>query len=294
MPDPYISELLRKVRRIQIVANRSVDDLMAGQYKSVFRGRGIEFEEVRQYQPGDDVRSIDWNVTARSGDCFIKRFREERELTVLFLADVSASGYFGSGLRSKRDLITEIAALLMFSALKNNDKVGLATFAEHVQDYLPPRKGKAHVLRSIRQLLAAGPQGQRTDLNSALKFVNRVQKRRAVIFLISDFLGTLDDQVLALTRRRHDLTAITIEDPRERASPDVGFLRVRDAESGRWIEIDTRSRKVRDAFARQAERRAQCLSERLKRVGVDQLALDCQTDYLDPLHRYFRMRELRR
>ncbi len=293
MPDDYIADLLRKVRRIQITANRSVNDLMAGQYKSVFRGRGMEFEEVREYQPGDDIRSIDWNVTARTGDCYVKRFREERELTVIFVVDISASGDFGSGQRSKRELITEIAAMLMFSALKNNDKVGVAPFAETVQEYLPPRKGKAHVLRSIRQLLSVQPTGDRTDLTAPLRFLNRVLKRRAVIFYFSDFLGPLDDRVLALTHRRHDVTAVTVADSREQELPNVGFLTLRDAESGRLFEVDTRSRLVRQSFRKAALAREARLEQRLKRLGVAQLALNPQGDYLESLHRYFRMRERR-
>ena len=204
-----VADILKKVQRIQIVANRTVNDLFAGQYKSVFRGRGMEFDEVREYQPGDDVRTIDWNVTARTGHPFIKRFAEERELTVLFLVDVSASGAFGSADRSKLELVIEVAALLMFSALKNNDKVGLVTFCDEVLDYFPPRKGKANVLRLIRQLVAAEPVARSTDLGSVLEFVNRVQKRRAVVFLISDFLAPQAPRAMAACSKRHDLIAMS-------------------------------------------------------------------------------------
>src|SRR3990172_7254096 len=191
MAEQSVAEILKKVQRIQIVANRAVNDLFAGQYKSVFRGRGMEFDEVRLYQPGDDIRTIDWNVTARTGDCFIKRYCEERELTVLFVVDVSASGIFGSTDHSKLDLVIEIAALLMFSALKNNDKVGLITFCDEVVEFIPARKGKGHVLRMIRQLVDVHPVARDTNIDGALEFLNRVQKRRAVVFLISDFLGEL-------------------------------------------------------------------------------------------------------
>ena len=293
MSDDYIAELVRKVRRIQITANRSVDDLMAGQYKSVFRGRGMEFEEVREYQPGDDIRSIDWNVTARTGDCYVKRFREERELTVLFVVDVSASAEFGSGARSKRELMTEIAGVLMFSALKNNDKVGLLTFAEHVQEFLPPRKGKSHVLHGIRKLISSEPRGDRTDLNEPLRFMSRVLKRRAVVFLFSDFLGELDDRVLSLAGRRHDLTAVTVTDVRERELPDAGFLVLRDAESGEEFEIDSSSPAVREAFRQRAFHREAYLDRRLQRARVDRLALDAQADCLEEIRRYFRLRERR-
>src|SRR5688572_3409128 len=190
-PGQSVAEILRKVQRIQIAANRSVNALFAGQYKSVFRGRGMEFDEVRPYQPGDDIRTIDWNVTARTGDCFIKRFCEERELTVLFLVDISASGAFGSTRQAKLDVAVEIAALLMFSALKSNDRVGLVTFCDDVLDYFPPRKGKSHVLRLIRQLVDVRPIARETHLARPLEFLNRVQKRRSVVFLLSDFLDEL-------------------------------------------------------------------------------------------------------
>ncbi len=214
MSKPDVTEILKKVRHIQIVANRAVNDLFAGQYKSVFRGRGMEFDEVREYQPGDDVRTIDWNVTARTGAPFVKRFCEERELTVIFLVDISASGAFGSGERSKLDMVVEVAAMLMFSALKNNDKVGLITFCDDVIDYFPPRKGKVNVLHLIRQLVAVEPVPRETDLNSALEFLSKVQKRRAVAFMISDFLAPPARHAMAVCSKRHDLIAMTVADPR--------------------------------------------------------------------------------
>lgn len=288
-----VSEILKRVCRIQIVANRAVDDLFAGQYKSVFRGRGMEFDEVREYQPGDDVRAIDWNVTARSGTPFVKRFSEERELTVLFLVDVSASGAFGSGQRSKLDLVVEVAALLMFSALKNNDKAGLVTFCDEVVSYYPARKGKAHVLHLIRELVAAEPIPRQTDLAAALQFVNRVQKRRAVMFLISDFLVPQAREALALANRRHDLVAITVTDPREHELPDVGFISLRDAETGEIVELDTRHRQVRELFQRKMDWRRRQISEELKKTGIDELAIRTDEDYLGSLRRFFHMRERR-
>jgi len=293
MPTQSVAEILKQVQRIQIMANRTVNALFVGHYKSVFRGRGMEFDEVRQYQPGDDVRAIDWNVTARTGDCFIKRFCEERELTVLFVVDISASGVFGSRWRSKLDVVIEIAAVLMFSALKNNDKVGLLTFCDDVVDFSPPRKGKSHVLRLVRRLVDVDPVHRETRLQPALEFLNRVQKRHAVVFLISDFLFDLPRRTLAVTRGRHDLTAITVSDPREHELPDVGFVVFRDSETGRLVEVDSRSRHVRRQFARSTLDRRHRLSQQFKRLGIDQLAVDTEHDYLIELQRFFRMREKR-
>jgi uncharacterized protein (DUF58 family) len=273
-----LAEILKQVQRIQIVANRSANDLLAGQYHSVFRGRGMEFDEVREYQPGDDIRTIDWNVTARSGTPFIKRFCEERELTVLFVVDVSASGVFGSGDRAKLEMIVEVAALLMFSALKNNDKVGLLTFCDQPLDFHPPRKGKANVLRLIRELLAVQPLARPTHLDSALQFLNRVQKRRAVVFLMSDFLMELPKDALAITNNRHELIAISVTDPREHALPKLGILTLEDPETGERVRIDTRSRRVRDQFARWASEREAKKSTTFKRLGIDELSLRTHPD----------------
>ena len=288
-----VADILKKVQRIQIVANRSVNDLMAGQYKSVFRGRGMEFDEVREYQPGDDVRTIDWNVTARAGTPFIKRFSEERELTVLFMVDVSASGVFGSGDRSKLELVAELAALLMFSALKNNDKVGLMLFCDDVLHYFPPRKGKGNVLRLIREMISAEPIPRQTNLDEAMQFLNRVQKRKAVVFVIGDFLDDASDRTFAVTSRRHDLIAITVSDPREHEFPDVGFITLQDAETGETVEVDTRHPRVRELFSRQAEERSTRLTEKLRRIGLDQLAVSTGEPYTNSLRRFFDSRERR-
>ena len=293
MTDQTVAEILKKVQRIQIVANRAVNDLFAGQYHSVFRGRGMEFDEVREYQPGDDVRTIDWNVTARAGAPFIKRFCEERELTVLFLVDVSASGAFGSTDRSKLDMVVEVAALLMFSALKNNDKVGLILFCDEVLAYFPPRKGKQNVLHLIRELLASEPVARHTDLEAALNFLNMVHKRRSVVFLISDFLGQSARQTMAVSNKRHDLVAITVADPREHIIPDVGFISLRDAETGEIVELDTSHKEVRGLFETRAADRARNLSDELKKVGVDELPISTGEDYLKSLRRFFYMRERR-
>ena len=291
MPD--VAEILRKVQRIQIVANRSVDDLLAGQYRSVFRGRGMEFDEVREYQPGDDIRTIDWNVTARAGTPFIKRFCEERELTILFLVDVSASGMFGSGEQSKLEVMVEIAALLMFSALKNNDKVGLHLFADDVCGCYPPRKGKGNVLRLLREMIAAKPVPGETNMEAALEYLNRAQKRRAVVFVISDFQTDASQRILAASTNRHDLVAITVSDPREHSLPDVGFIQLQDAESGEIVEVDTRSERVREMFESQAAERTEAVSSLLRRAGVDELSVSTGEPYTTSLRRFFASRERR-
>jgi uncharacterized protein (DUF58 family) len=288
-----VADILRKVQRIQIVANRSVNDLLAGQYRSVFRGRGMEFDEVREYQPGDEIRTIDWNVTARTGVPFIKRFCEERELTVLFLLDVSASGAFGTGQQSKLDVMVEMVALLMFSALKNNDKVGLQLFADDVQSFFPPRKGKANVLRLIREMVSIEPVSRETSLDTALQFLNRVQKRRSVVFLISDFQTEASRKALAVSNGRHDLVAITVSDPREHELPDVGFINFRDAETGEIVEVDTRHLRVREMFRQQAVLRRDEVTTGLRRAGVDELAVSTAEPYATSLKRFFESRERR-
>lgn len=287
-----INELLKKVRLLEIVSNRFANDLFAGQYKSVFRGRGMEFSEVREYQPGDDVRQIDWNVTARAGRPFIKRFVEERELTVLFLVDLSASGVFGSS-RSKIETATEVVATLMFSALKNNDKVGLMTFADRVLDYTPPRKGKANVLNLIRRLVGARPVTGPTDLAAALDYVDRVLKRRAVVFLVSDFYAPDAERQLARVRRRHDLIALSLTDPREQGFPDVGMLRLRDPETGETAVVDTSSRKVRDLLAERFRSRRQKTEETLRRSKTDRLTIGTDRDFLSDLRGFFKNRQRR-
>jgi uncharacterized protein (DUF58 family) len=294
MATQTIAEILKKVQRIEIIANRAVNDLMAGHYKSTFRGHGMEFEEVREYQPGDDVRTIDWNVTARAtGNAYVKQFCEERELTVLFLVDVSASGVFGTGDQSKLELVTEIAALLMFSALRNNDKVGVVLFADEVLQYFPPRKGKANVLRLIRELLAIVPVPRETDLAAALQFLNRLQKRRAVVFLISDFIAAVPQRTLNATNRRHDLIAIRVTDPRERCLPDVGFITLEDAETGEVREVDTRHPHVRDLFQSWARMQEADTNDVLRKASIDQLPVNTVEPYASSLRKFFETRERR-
>ena len=288
-----IQEILKNVRRVQITARRTVNDLLAGQYRSVFRGQGMEFDEVREYQPGDEIRTIDWNVTARAGTPFIKRYSEERELTVLFVVDVSASGIFGSGSRSRLDVIVELAAVLMFSALRNNDRVGLLTFAGEVEAWFPPRKGKSNVLRLLRELLSVTPVKSGTNIDQALKTINTVQRRKAVVFLMSDFLDQISRSTLAATHGRHDLVSICVQDPREHQLPESGLLNLQDAETGQVIQLDAGSAKVRQKFADQARHRQEQLKSQLQQAGVDLLEIDLAESYTAALQRFFTMRERR-
>ncbi len=265
-------DILKKVRQIEIRTNRLVTDTLAGQYHSVFKGRGMNFDDVREYVPGDEVRTIDWNVTARAGRPFVKKFVEERELTLLLMVDVSASGDFGSGAQSKRELAAEIASVLAFSAIKNSDKVGLLLFTDQVELFMPPRKGRRHVLRIVREVLGFEPARRGTDLVQALDFVNDVIKRRAIVFLLSDFqtAGTSTEDLrraLRQTNRRHDLVALPIEDARERLLPDLGVVAIEDAETGELIELDTRNPAVRRRFTEIAERPRRPAPARLQRRG---------------------------
>ncbi|MGE0143960.1 MAG: DUF58 domain-containing protein [Planctomycetota bacterium] len=294
-----VAEIVRRVQRIQIRANRQVDDLLAGAYRSVFKGRGMEFDEVREYTPGDEVRTIDWNVTARAGQPYVKRFAEERELTILFLVDVSRSGLFGSQAGSKLDLAMEVAALLMLSAQQNNDKIGLVLFADSIKGYFPPRKGRAATRRLIRELVACDPTDHApksdatTDLAGALQFVRRVQRRKAVVFVISDFLDPGWERALRIANSRHDVIAITVRDPRELEIPTVGFVTFEDPETGRIVEVDTRHPRVRALFAQRAEARKAALESSFRKSGVDELAVRTDQPYTASLNRFFRMRERR-
>jgi len=289
-----LEEVLKEVRRIQIVARRQVNDLLAGEYLSAFKGRGMEFDTVREYVPGDEIRSIDWNVTARSDGPYVKTFCEERELTILLAVDISASGAFGSQKISKMETAVEVAAVLMFTSLKNNDKVGLLFFADDVVKYIPPRKGRGNVLRLIREMLATEPVKSETNIAKALEYIGRVQRRRAVVFVLSDFIGPDCSRALAVANQRHDCIAVTLEDPRERELPSVGFLTLRDAETDELIEIDTRNPRVRALFAKVANDRQAKLNELLRRANVDRLEIRTDQPYATSLQRFFRMRERQR
>jgi uncharacterized protein (DUF58 family) len=293
-------EILKKVRQIEIRTNRLVNDSLAGQYNSVFKGRGMDFDEVREYVPGDEVRTIDWNVTARAGRPFVKKFTEERELTILLMVDVSASGNFGSGPRSKRQMAAELASVLAFSAIRNSDKVGLVLFTDQIEQYIPPKKGRQHVLRVIREILFFEPHSRGTDIVRALDFANQVTTRRAIMFLISDFELPNQDQALAdvrravrLASRRHDVVALHVHDLREAELPDVGQLAIEDAENGELIELDTTDERVRSRFAELAQQRVNNLRRALAAEGVDALNLDTREPYEPALRSFFKNRERR-
>ncbi len=286
------------MRELEIRTRRMVDDTMAGAYHSVFKGRGMDFDEVREYSPGDEVRTIDWNVTARAGRTFVKKFTEERELTIFLAVDISASGNFGSGDIAKRDLAAEVASVLAFSAIRNSDKVGLILYTDRIERYLPPRKGRRHVLRVVRDVLYHEPRGTGTDTVATLDVVNKLLHRRAIIFLISDFqtAGNPDPtrtqlrRAVRQTNRRHDLIALHIEDPREQELPNVGIIALEDAETGEIIELDTASANVRKRFNEISSRRAAQLRSDLRAEGVDTVPLRTDKPFIPPLQRFFKSR----
>jgi uncharacterized protein (DUF58 family) len=295
------SDLIRTIRRIEIHTRHLVNDSFAGEYQAIFKGRGMEFDEVREYQPGDEVRSIDWNVTARMGKPFVKRYVEERELTAMLAFDASASGLFGTAERFKRALAAELGAVLAFSAITNNDKVGLLAFTDQVELHIPPRKGRRHVLRLIRDLLAFEPAGRGTDVTLAMDRLNHTLKRRAIIFLISDFLLDYDqpdaikayERALLVTNRRHDLVAVSITDPRETAWPNAGLVALEDAETGARLWVDSSDPRWREAFAAQAAARHTVRDAAFTRAQVDQIAVTVGEDYVEPLLAFFKARARR-
>jgi uncharacterized protein (DUF58 family) len=287
-------DLLERVRRLEIKTRRIVSELFGGEYHSVFQGQGMEFREVREYFPGDDTRAIDWNVTARMGSPYLKQYEEERELTVMILADLSASGRFGSGERMKTAALAELGALLAFSAIGNQDKVGLILFTDEVELYLPPRKTRSHGLRVVRELLYHPPRGQGTKLGEALTTLHRVQKKKAVVFLLSDFLDEGFQRPLMMTSRRHDVIAMQLVDPREREIPAVGLMHLRDPESGSDFLVDTSDRAVRASYEENARRRQHALERDLRRAGCDLVTFDVTEPVVDPLQRFFLRRGRRR
>lgn len=286
-------EILKKVKKIEIYTTRLVNDVLAGEYQSVFKGRGMEFSEVREYQPGDDIRTIDWNVTARIGSPYVKKFMEERELTVILLVDASASGEFGTYSQMKGEIAVEICALLAFSAIKNNDRVGLIIFTDKVEKYIPPKKGRKHVLRVIRELLFFKPQAVNTDLNVALEFLNSVQKRKAVVFLVSDFMTTGYDRALRLSFIHHDIIPISITDPRELELPPMGFIELEDAETGETVLVDTSIRSIRSLFSKKATGHIEQREEMFKSIGIDAINVSTDKPYIDPIVKFFRLRASR-
>jgi uncharacterized protein (DUF58 family) len=287
------TEILKKIKTLEIKTRGLVETAFAGDYHSVFKGRGMNFEDVREYQPGDEIRAIDWNVTARLGTAFVKKFTEERELTVMLIVDVSASGNFGSSVQSKRELAAEVACLLAFSAIRNNDKVGLILFSDRVELFIPPKKGRSHTLRLIREILFFQPQGRGTDPALALDYLNNVVTRRAVVFFISDFQAPDFSHALAVSGRRHDFIAIHVEDEREEFLPNIGIISLEDAESGEQIEINTADRATRRRFAELAEEKKAELARTLRRNNIDAVALRTGQDYLPALRAFFKQRERR-
>ena len=286
-------ELAKKIRILQITTRKVVNDVLAGEYGSVFRGRGMEFDEVREYMPGDEIRTIDWNVTARTGTPYVKRFVEERELTVMFVVDLSASGAFGSVSKLKNEVAAEFCSLLAFSAVKNNDKVGLIVFTDQIEMYIPPKKGTQHVLRVIRELLNFKPRQASTDIEGALDFLGKVTKKRSVVFLVSDFQAEGFEKPMRVIGKRHDLVAVTVVDPREVSLPNVGLVELEDAETGEIVLIDTGSAGIRKRYERLGREQSDRFRELFSSMGVDQIEVMTDRDYVPNLVRFFRMRERR-
>jgi uncharacterized protein (DUF58 family) len=286
-------ELAKKIRYIQIYTSKAVNDSLAGEYESMFKGRGMAFDHVREYQVGDDIRSIDWNVTARTGEPHVKLYVEERELTVIFMVDLSASGAFGSIRQTKNEVAAELCALLAFSAIKNNDKVGLIVFTDHIEMFIPPAKGTTHVLRLIRELLDFSPGKKHTDIAAAIKYLGRVTHKRSVVFLVSDFLGQGYENRMRVLSKWHDLIAISISDPREISLPNVGLLELEDAETGEVVIIDTGSLAVRNHYQHLAREREGHLKEVFRSMDIDHLEILTGSNYVQNLVRFFRTRERR-
>ena len=286
-------QILKKVKQVEIRTRGLVNDLFGGEYHSVFKGRGMAFSEVREYQPGDDIRLIDWNVTARNGSPFIKIFEEERELTVYLLVDISKSGEFGSQNQLKREFGAEIASVLGFSAIKNNDKVGLILFSNDIEKYVVPKKGKSHVLRVIRELLYNEPKGNKTSIKNVLDYLLKVAKRKSVVFLISDFIDDDYWSSLKIVNRKHDLIGIRLFDPAEKLLPDVGVIKVRDPESGSSFWIDTSNRVEMEKLKNQINSDFDTFNKRAKKIGFDIISVSTNGDFVDPLISLFRKRDKR-
>ena len=284
-------EIFAKIKAIQIRTQRVVTDVLAGEYESAFKGRGMEFEEVREYQPGDDVRHIDWNVTARLNSPYVKQHREERELTVMLMVDVSSSGSFGSGDKTKSEVAAEVAAVLAYTAIRSNDRVGLIVFSDHIELYIPAKKGRAHVWRVIREILSYRPIRQGTNVNGALEYLGKVTPRRVVAFLISDFLDSGYEESLKVAARKHDLTVVTIADPREEELPRVGMIELQDAETGETLILDTSDRRLLADLKTESRRQHSELQELLRSAGAGEIAIRTDQPYVDSIIRFFKSRE---
>jgi len=286
-------ELIQAVKKLEIATRRAVNDHLAGEYHSVFKGRGMDFSEVREYQPGDDIRVIDWNVSARMSGLFVKQFVEERELTVFLLVDASGSQSFGSRDKLKLATAAEIAALLAFTAIKNNDRVGLTTFTDQVEVFIPPKKGRKHVLRVITEILNTSPQGHKTNLKQALEYLSKVHKKRAVVFLVSDFLDTGFERTLNLVNRRHEVIPVVISDPMEETLPNMGLVPFEDPESGVVILVDTSDHRVREIYDRAVVDRKRAREQMFRRLRIDPILVTTGSNYVEPLVAYFRRRSKR-
>jgi len=287
-------EILEKVRRIELSTRGLVTEVLAGEYHSVFKGRGMEFAEVKEYAYGDDIRNIDWNVTARLGHPYVKKFDEERELTVILAVDVSGSGEFGSNQLLKREIAAELCAIIAFAAIRNNDKVGLVMFTDQVEKYIPPRKGKKHVLRVIRELLYFKPQNKGTNLSEAIGFTSRMAKRRATVFLVSDFMDENYETQLRILRRKHDVIAAQIVDPLEALDIDAGWLELEDSESGELIAVNTSSNRFKTLYITNFKREQAAIREKFLSMGIDSIEINTNENYINPLVQFFKMRNQRR
>jgi len=287
------TELIRKVRKIEIKTRGLSSHIFSGEYHSAFKGRGMAFSEVREYMPGDDIRSIDWNVTARFGHPFVKIFEEERELTVMLLVDVSASGEFGTKAQFKKDLLTELCAVLSFSAIQNNDKIGLIFFSDKIEKFIPPKKGKSHILRIIRELINFEPVHTQTRIEEALRYVVNVIKKRSICFVISDFMDHSFDDALKLANKKHDVVALRIYDERESSLPDMGIIRLLDAETGKLMNVDTGSERFRNEYRKKWEKWEKSMAETFARSGVDHCSIRTDQSYVKPLMTLFKKRGLR-
>ncbi len=287
------TELMQKIRSIQIKTSHMVTELMAGEYVSAFKGRGMEFNAVREYAPGDDIRLIDWNVTARMNQPYIKEYIEERELNVMLMVDVSSSGEFGSIKKSKNEIAAEVASILAFAAIRNNDKIGLIVFSNKIEHYIPPKKGKAHVWNIIRTILNFKPEGKLTDLNLPLEYLLKIQKRKCIAFLISDFQATNYETNVKLVKQKHDLVAIAISDPRESHLPELGFIHLRDTESGEVRLIDTNDREMTSLLTSYERKKRGDLKNLFHSMGVDTIEIYTDGSLVEPIIRYFKIREKR-
>ena len=284
-------QIIQKIRQIEIRTKHLVNDVFSGEYHSVFKGRGMEFAEVREYEPGDEIRSIDWNVTARLGRPYIKRFIEERELTVILMADVSASGHFGTVNQMKSEITAEICALLAYAAIQNNDRVGLLMFTDQIEKYIPPKKGRTHILRVIREVLYNQPEHTGTDITQALEYLNRLLTRRSIVFILSDFLTADYIKPLRVASKRHDVVAVTITDPRELSLPGIGLVELQDAETGEEVLIDTGNAEWRRQYAEYNEALREDRDQQFRVTGVDAVHIRTDEPYIDPLLQFFKLRE---